>query len=198
MLSRHHICMGPRRRMLLQGNRHTLPMICSKHVLCGHARKRLEAAQRSYPKEIGFYDGWNRCIAAPSKDIPRPPRHNHTQIVIPRQGGKHIFASHIKPSTSRDFTCRTSASKMWSPRSAGSSFSQPVPKSAVTCRVHDNEKFKKNNKSFGDFQKTSFSSILAAEVLQNTELARPRSMGIKQNNASHLAWESHFWVLQHP
>ena len=56
----------------------------------------------------------------------------------------------------------------------------------------------KDAKSFGNFQETSFSSILAAEVLKKSKLALPRSTGIKKNNASHRAWGSHFWFLQHP
>ena len=51
-------------------------------------------------------------------------------------------------------------------------------------------------KSFGDFQETCFSIILAAEGLKKAKLALPRSMGIKQNNASHRARGSRFWFLQ--
>ena len=56
----------------------------------------------------------------------------------------------------------------------------------------------KDVKSFGNVQETNFSGILAAEVLNKSKLALPRSTGIKNNNASHRAWGSHFWFLQHP
>jgi hypothetical protein len=52
--------------------------------------------------------------------------------------------------------------------------------------------------SFGNFQETRFSGILTAEVLKKAELALPRSMGIKQNNASHRARGSQFQLFEHP
>ena len=60
--------------------------------------------------------------------------------------------------------------------------------------VPDDEKtiIQKVNESFDNFQKSMFSSILAAEVLKKAEVALPRCMGIKKNNASHRARGSHF------
>ena len=63
----------------------------------------------------------------------------------------------------------------------------PRPWSAKTTKL---------NELYGNFQKTSFSSSLAAEVLKKTELALPRSTGSTKQNAPHRAWGLHFCFLQ--
>ena len=52
--------------------------------------------------------------------------------------------------------------------------------------------------SFCKFQEISFSGILTAEVLKKADLALPRSMGIRKNNASHRARGSQFQLFEHP
>ena len=73
---------------------------------------------------------------------------------------------------------------MRSPRRAGNVFSQLVKKSAATCRGHDQQKVKKSMNHLDFLKKSSFSSILAAEVLKKADLALPRSTGITKKTRS--------------
>ena len=80
MLSRHHVCMGPRWRMLFQGNRQILPLwyvlkMCFADMP-GDAWRQPKGATRT---AFTMIQKW--CIATPSNDISRPPRHNHSQII---------------------------------------------------------------------------------------------------------------------
>ena len=82
MLSRHHICMGPRRRMLLRGNRQILPLWYVLKMgfadMPGDAWRKPKGATRMRSAFKLIRNWW--CFATPSDDIWRPSRHNYSQF----------------------------------------------------------------------------------------------------------------------
>ena len=118
----------------------------------------------------------------------------HFENVIPALGGNHIFWNKQKQRRRNNSTPENSFWKRDPHAGWESHFSKQSKKVKHTWTAQ----MPNVVKSFWNFQETCFSSIIAAEVLKKTKLALPRSTGIKQNNASHRAWGSHSWFLQHP